>query len=164
MSFLESSRPCLGRNTVAKDVFKSFAQHLKRHGLRLTEERKGILNLILSMKGHFSAEQILNKIKKDELAASRATLYRLLPVLVEAEVIQQSLLSEGQTRYEVTWDKDHHDHLICKNCNRVIEFQDNTIEILQREIASKYGFKLEHHVMELVGLCSRCQKSGSSGR
>jgi len=147
-----------------KDVIKGFAQHLKRHGLRLTEERKNIVNLILSMKGHFNAEEVLVKIKKSNLPASRATLYRILPVLIEADVIQQSLLSEGQTRYEVTWNKAHHDHLICKGCDRVIEFQDNTIEILQREIASKYGFKLAHHVMELVGYCSRCQKSGSHER
>ncbi len=144
-----------------KNVFTSFSEHLKRHGLRLTEERKAILQLILSMKGHFSADEILSRIKESSFNASRATLYRLLPVLVEAEIIQQSLLSESQARYEVTWNKAHHDHLICKQCNRIIEFQDNTIEILQREIASKYGFKLEHHVMELVGLCSRCQKLGT---
>lgn len=109
------------------------------------------------MKGHFSPEELLKHVKTKRLPISRATIYRILPVLVSAEIIQQSLLTEGQTRFEVTWNKDHHDHLICTYCNKVIEFQHNTIEIMQREIANRYGFILEHHVMELMGRCKDCR-------
>ncbi len=142
-----------------KDAVKEFGVHLRKKGLRLTAERIQLLDTILSIKGHFSPDQVLAKIKIKKLPVSRATIYRLLPVLVEAELIQQSLLSsEGQTQFEVTWRKAHHDHLICSSCGKVIEFQHSTIEILQREIANKYGFALEHHVMELVGRCRGCQK------
>src|ERR1035437_10356101 len=54
----------------------------------------------------------------------------------------------GQTQFEVTWKRKHHDHLICSTCNKVVEFKHNAVEILQKEIANKYGFALEHHVME----------------
>lgn len=145
-------------NNLMKAILEDFTKHLKGKGLRLTLERTRLLEMICTMKGHFSAEDVLTKMKRaGGGVGSRATLYRLLPVLVDAGLIQQSLLSEGQTRYEVTWNKDHHDHLICSQCNKVIEFQHNTIEILQREIANKYGFFLEHHVMELVGVCKSCR-------
>lgn len=140
-----------------KEALVSFDAHLRANGMRVTPERHLLLELILGLKGHFSADEVLFQGKKKGLSVSRATLYRLFPILIEVGVIQQSLLSEGQTKYEVTWEQDHHDHLICSNCQRVIEFQDNTIEILQREVANKYGFILEHHVMELVGRCDRCQ-------
>jgi Fur family ferric uptake transcriptional regulator len=140
-----------------KAVLKDFGNHLKRQGLRFTAERRRLVETILSMNGHFSPEDVLDRVKSKKVQVSRATVYRLLPVLVEADLIQQSLLSEGTSRFEVTWNKDHHDHLICSQCNRVIEFQHNTIEILQREIANKYGFVLDHHVMELVGRCRECR-------
>ena len=141
-----------------KPVIQDFAIHLKGQGLRLTSERIKLLEVISGIKGHFSADDVLQLVKNKKNLGSRATLYRLLPVLVKAGMIQQSLLSEGQTRFEVTWNKDHHDHLICSTCNKIIEFQHGTIEILQREIANKYGFILDHHVMELVGRCKDCRK------
>ena len=136
-----------------------FKNHIRKSGLRMTRERKDLVELILALKGHFSADQVLEKMRKIRISGSRATLYRLLPVLVKAGLIEQILLSEGQTQFEVTWNRAHHDHLICSECDSMIEFQDNTIEILQREIANKYGFELKHHVMELVGRCSKCQKN-----
>src|ERR1700722_8345397 len=126
-----------------REVLADFGHHLKQHGLRLTSERRNLVQIILGMKGHFSPEEVLERVRTRKIAVSRATIYRLLPVPVEAEMIQQSLLSEGQTRFEVTWNKAHHDHLICSHCNKIIEFQHNTIEILQREVANRHGFVLD---------------------
>jgi Fur family transcriptional regulator, ferric uptake regulator len=145
-----------------KNIVEGFNKHLKDKGLRLTSERVRLLEIICSMKGHFSADDVLARVKSQRSSGSRATLYRLLPVLVEAGFIQQSLFSEGQTRFEVTWNRAHHDHLICSQCNKVIEFQNNAIEILQREIANRFGFILDHHVMELVGRCKECRKNRMS--
>ncbi len=139
-------------------ILSDFTKHLKAEGLRLTKERVHLLETICSFKGHFIADDILFAIKSRRKSGSRATLYRLLPVLVKASLIQQSLLYDGQTKYEVTWNKAHHDHLICSSCSMVIEFKHNTIEILQREIANKYGFILDRHVMELVGRCKDCRR------
>lgn len=138
---------------------ETFARHLKQRGLRLTSERQCLLEVILSIKGHFSPEELLTKVKVQKAPVSRATIYRILPVLVEAELIQQSLLTtEDQTHFEVTWNKAHHDHLICTICKKIIEFQHNAIEVLQREVANKYGFILDHHIMELMGRCRECRK------
>jgi Fur family ferric uptake transcriptional regulator len=142
-----------------KDVVENFSTHLRKGRLRLTEERRKLLHLILSLPGHFSPEDIISKVKEKSLPISRATTYRILPVLVEAGFIQQSLFSsEGKALFEVTWNRAHHDHLICTQCKKIIEFKDNAIELLQREVANKYGFVLEHHVMELMGSCRECRK------
>src|ERR1700722_18970766 len=107
-----------------KAAEENLARHLKQKGLRLTTERQQLLELILSMRGHFSPEEVLSKVKSKRASVSRATIYRLLPVLVEADLIQQSLLStEGQNRFEVTWNRAHHDHLICTTCGKIIEFK-----------------------------------------
>lgn len=140
-----------------KSALETFSNHLRQNGLRMTKERMDLFKLIMATREHFSPEDLLKKIKSKKLPVSRATVYRLIPVLVEAEIIQQSLLTEGSSKFEVTWNKAHHDHLICSKCNKVVEFHHNTIELLQREIASKYGFVLEHHVMELMGRCQNCQ-------
>jgi len=143
-----------------KAALENFSAHLKKNGLRLTAERQKLAEMVLLMRGHFNPEDVILKVKARKLSVSRATIYRILPVLVEADLIQQSLLSsEGQTRFEVIWNKDHHDHLICTSCKKVVEFQHNTIELLQREIASKYGFVLENHVMELMGRCESCRQT-----
>ncbi|MBK9293546.1 MAG: transcriptional repressor [Oligoflexia bacterium] len=145
--------------SIMKEALKTFEEHLKLNKMRMTQERRQLFSLVMSLKTHFNSEEVLEKIKKKNLQVSRATVYRVLPVLVKANLIQQSLLQEGQAHFEVKWNKDHHDHLICSVCNKIIEFKDNTIEILQREIATKYGFYLEDHVMELVGKCKTCKKN-----
>lgn len=145
-----------------ENLNERFRHHLKSSGLRYTQERQELMDVVLAMPGHFTAEDILSRMKSASVKGSRATLYRLLPVLVKANLIQQSLLSDEHTKYEVSFNREHHDHLICSFCSKVVEFQDNAMEILQREIASKYGFILENHVMELVGRCSACQKKSLS--
>jgi len=92
-----------------------------------------------------------------------ATVYRALPLLVDAGLIQPALVSksDGQ-RYEVAFEREHHDHLVCSGCGRVVEYQSETLEALQREIARRYGFELENHVNELRGRCKECRRAGSN--
>jgi Fur family ferric uptake transcriptional regulator len=140
-----------------KNSLEQLSHHLKAEGLRLTAERRKLAQAILGLKGHFGIDDILVSVKRRRLNVSRATVYRVMPVLVKAGLIQQSLLSEGQARFEVVWNRDHHDHLICSACDKIIEFHHKSIEILQREVADKFGFVLDHHVMELLGRCQACR-------
>jgi Fur family ferric uptake transcriptional regulator len=140
-----------------KLLIAGFTKQLREQGFRLTSERLKLLDAITAMGGHFSPETLLIQIKAKGIPVSRATVYRLLPLLVKLGVIQQSLLSkEGRTHFEVSWQQEHHDHLICSKCGKIIEFQNSTIEALQHDVARKYGFVLDHHVMELVGRCAHC--------
>jgi Fur family ferric uptake transcriptional regulator len=89
-----------------------------------------------------------------------ATVYRAVPLLIEAGLIQPTMLSRGTGHfYEVAFEREHHDHLVCKRCGEVIEFHSEAMEALQREIAARYDFSIEEHVHELLGRCKRCRAS-----
>jgi Fur family transcriptional regulator, ferric uptake regulator len=93
--------------------------------------------------------------------AHLATVYRTLPLLIEAGLIHPTLLSSGERRfYEPAFERPHHDHLVCTSCGRVVEFEFEAFEVLQQDIARRYGFELTEHFHELLGLCAECRRAG----
>jgi Fur family ferric uptake transcriptional regulator len=134
------------------------ARLARSRGLRWTGERAAIVRAIASEQGHFSADELIRSLKRGGLSASRATLYRAIPLLVEAGILQPALRSGEERRYEVAWGHAHHDHLVCKQCGRVVEFRFEAFEMLQRDVAEKYGFELLGHFHELIGICRECRE------
>jgi Fur family transcriptional regulator, ferric uptake regulator len=143
---------------IGDDVEARFRVVLRGHGLKWTSERQHILLAALTRAGHFTADDLVRDLKKSRSAASRATVYRALPLLVEAGLVQAMVLAGEGRRYENATGR-HHDHLVCSSCGKVIEFEFEAFEILQREIAAKYGFELLGHVHELLGHCGDCRAS-----
>lgn len=136
-----------------KQAFNLFAAE---QGLRSTRQRDVILDIFLSSKEHLSIEELYFKVHSVQPGIGQATVYRTLKLFVEAGLAREMTLPDGQTRYEHLSAGEHHDHLICTNCNAIIEFEDETIERLQQEIAVRYGFALTGHKMQLYGLCPVC--------
>lgn len=136
-----------------KKTFNAFAA---RQGLRSTRQRDVILDVFLSTREHLSVEELYLKVKASHPGIGQATVYRTLKLFVEAGLAREMMLPDGQTRYEHQLVGEHHDHLICTGCNAIIEFEDETIEQLQREIARRHGFSLTAHKMQLYGLCPTC--------
>ncbi|MEC9206288.1 MAG: ferric iron uptake transcriptional regulator [Pseudomonadota bacterium] len=130
----------------------SNTEKLKDAGLKVTHPRSKILELFQGSPGnHFSAEDIhLRLVKKNE-GIGLATVYRVLTQLEIAGLIQKNQFNETQSNYELK--KDHHDHLICTRCGKIVEFIDADIERLQEKVSSKYKFTLRTHVMTLFGEC-----------
>ena len=96
------------------------------------------------------------------LDAHTATVYRVLPVLVDAGLLQMTLVSgRDGAHYERAFEREHHDHLICTACGKVVEFEFEAIEVLQRDVAERFGFHLTGHVHELLGICESCRAGGS---
>jgi Fur family transcriptional regulator, ferric uptake regulator len=92
--------------------------------------------------------------------AHPATVYRVLPLLVDAGLLQLALVSTATgARYERAFEREHHDHLICIRCGKVVEFQFEAIELLQSDVAERFGFQLTGHVHELLGTCKDCRSS-----
>lgn len=137
-----------------KQAFNQFA--LKR-GLRSTRQRDLILDVFLSSREHLSVEELYLKVKASNPGVGQATVYRTLKLFVEAGLAREMTLSDGQTRYEHVMAGEHHDHLICTNCSKIVEFEDETIERLQNEIAVRHGFSITSHRLELYGLCPACK-------
>ncbi len=128
-------------------------------GLRNSTVREHVARLALQKPGHFSAEELRVDLESDHKGrAHGATVYRVLPLMIEAGLLRETLKSKGGTAYyERVFERRHHDHLICTSCWKVIEFEFEAIEVLQRDVAAKFGFQLEDHVHELLGTCRECR-------
>ncbi len=137
---------------------KEFEGFIRSKGFRLTEERLRLLEGIKRQHGHFNVDELVKRLQKQGFKVSRDTVYRNIPILLEAGVIEQSFKTNRDTFYESAQQKKHHDHLFCRNCSKVVEFHDPTIEKLQQKIAEKFGFKVEFHCHQLMGLCKKCRK------
>lgn len=137
---------------------KAFNRFAADKGLRSTRQRDVILDIFLSTHQHVSVEELYLKIKNGYPGIGQATVYRTLKLFVEAGLAREILLHDGQTRYEHIMAGEHHDHLVCTGCNAIIEFEDETIEKLQKEIAARHGFHIRSHKLEIYGLCAGCCK------
>lgn len=114
------------------------------------------------MKGqHVRIEELLKAARKKNPAIGYATVYRTLMLLVDAGVANQRHFRDGKSRFEIA-SAQHHDHLICTECGRIVEFENNTIEDLQERIARKNKFVLTGHKLELYGICTACHKKQGS--
>lgn len=132
---------------------------LKDAGLKVTNPRTKILDVLQSNPDmHLSADEIHIKLVDHNESIGLATVYRVLTQLELAGLIQKNQFSDNQSSYEIK--KQHHDHLICTKCGKIIEFMDNNLEALQEEISDKYQFRLDSHVMTLFGVCKdgNCKK------
>lgn len=134
---------------------------VREKGLKGSGVRNAIARAALQYEGHFTAEELLATLRREGARdVHAATIYRVLPLLLEAGLIQESLVSAGQGhRYERAFERAHHDHFICTACKKVVEFEFEAIEVLQHDIAKRLGFRLTGHVHELLGVCRRCDQA-----
>lgn len=143
-----------------------FRQVLRERALKMSLVREAIARAALSYDGHFSVDELLAVLQaRGVREAHMATIYRALPLMVEAGLIQPAPAahSDGQ-RYEVAFERERHDHLVCTGCARVIEYQSEALEVLQREIAQRYEFELDGRVHVLRGRCKECRRRTRTGR
>ena len=125
---------------------------LQKLGLRYTRQRQAVLDELNRGQDHSDVEEIYFSMKERGLNISRATVYRTLELLVKYNLVRRLYLGEGKYRFENRKGK-HHDHIICLDCNKIMEFMNDRIEMLQEEIAEEYGFILTKHVFQLYGNC-----------
>jgi len=147
----------MGRNIIAeeKNIFSSF---IRDHGFKYTAERNAIVEAISSFKGHFNADELFERLKERGEEISRATIYRSIPLLVKSGIIKETVRSLERMSYESVFGQDHHDHLICIRCGRLIEFKDEKIESMQDELCRKYNFEPKDHWLRIRGYCEKCRE------
>ena len=128
---------------------------------RVTREREAIMKVICNYQGHFTAEDLALAVAKTGSKISLPTIYRNLPVLLEAGIIRRTGLfdepSSQAATYEHVFGRPHHDHLICSRCGIHLEFSYPAIQVLQEAVAREHGFELQRHHMEIVGVCAACR-------
>ena len=140
---------------VEKGIFEN---HIQAAGLRRTGQRDLILEIFLSTEEHLTSEDLYWLVQKKDSTVGHTTVYRTLKLLTEAGLAREVRFGDNKTYYEHHYNHDHHDHMICTECGKVIEFFSAEIESLQDEMAGSFGFKPTHHSLRMWGVCSDCQR------
>lgn len=135
-----------------------FLEHIQRLGLRRTLQRELIMEVFLRTEEHLTIEDLHWLVHKKDPTVGHTTVYRTLKLLTEAGLARQVRFGDNRTYYEHHYNHEHHDHMICTECGRVIEFFSPEIESMQDETAESFGFKPTHHSLRLWGICADCQK------
>lgn len=154
----------LGDDNVAA-LHESLMAYMTKKGLRSTAQRRLVTDVFFRSGGHLSIEDLLTKVRELDPKVGYATVYRTLRLLAECELANVRHFGDGVTRYELRDEGEHHhDHLICVECTRIVEFEDEAIEVLQDRVAERYGFVLRSHKHELYGVCPECQAKENKTR
>ena len=125
------------KNDRERDIFRKY---LERRGFKLTAERQALFDELFARHEHFEADELLVRLRAKHKKISRATIYRTLELLVDSGIVGRVRIGSPGYRYERLRAGEHHDHLICNECGRVIEFFEPRIESLQDEVCERYGF------------------------
>lgn len=146
----------------ADQMKQTFAAYVRDNGLKATRQRDRIVDVFLRSRGHLSIDDLLEKVRRADPRISAATVYRTVKLLEEAGVADKRHFEGRSTRYERS-SADHHDHLICMQCGRIDEFENDRIETLQDQVAASFGYEVVSHRHEIYGLCPDC-RGGKAGK
>jgi len=141
-----------GRATI-EEIKEIFSQHLEKHNLRRTPERYAILEEIYNRTDHFDAEALYIHMKNSNYRVSRATVYNTLELLVVCDLVTKHQFGKNLTQYEKSYGFKQHDHLICLNCGKVVEFCDPRIQQIKSTVGDLLNFKITQHSLNLFGYC-----------
>ena len=144
--------------TEEKEVF---LKHIQRSGLKRTAQRDLILDVFLRAEEHLSSEDLYRLVQKEDPTIGHTTVYRTLKLLTEAGLAREVRFGDGRTHYEHNYKHQHHDHMICTECGKTIEFYSAELEAIQDAIVAKHRFRPTQHSLRIFGVCAQCQRKSS---
>jgi Fur family transcriptional regulator, ferric uptake regulator len=138
---------------------KVFLDHIQKKGLKRTAQRDLILDVFLRTEAHLSSEDLYRLVQKDDPSVGQTTVYRTLKLLSEAGLAREVRFGDGRTHYEHNYKHQHHDHMICSGCGKIIEFYSAELEAIQDAMAAKHRFEVQQHLLRIIGLCADCHRA-----
>lgn len=142
----------------AGELMERFRVYMRDRNLPLTHQRQAIASALFYSEEHLSVDDIEATLRGNEVHVGKATVYRTLDLLVRAGLVDEHDFGEGFRRFEPRSARNHHEHLICTSCGKVVEFTSERIERMKALIADEHGFRHHHHRLDIYGVCSDCQE------
>ncbi len=144
----------IGQN-LNEEIRRIFTAYLENKSLRKTPERFAILEEIYSRNDHFEVESLYVSMKNKNYRVSRATVYNTLDLLVECNLVSKHQFGKGISLYEKSYGYKQHDHLICTDCYKVVEFCDPRLQNIQNMVGQLLNFEISHHSLIFYGKCTK---------
>ncbi len=145
----------------AKNILTTY---LKNNGLLHTAQRYQILDIFLKTEDHPTIDDLYLLVKKKNTKIGLATVYRAMKVICDAGLARETDFGNGQKSFEHKYQHQHHDHLICVKCGRIIEVISPEIEKLRDKLAKKHKFSPLRHTMQIFGTCTKCKQNKKNRR
>ena len=150
--------PCRTKQA-AKDRFVAF---LEKKNLRMTAQRHAIIEAVFSTDEHFTAEQLLDWSRARDKSVSRATVYRTLPLLTESGLVREMDFGKDYKFYDPNYaEHPNHNHIICADCEKIVEFESDQISRIEDEISTKLGFAVKSQRLQITASCEELKKRGT---
>ena len=141
-----------------------FLKHIQKQGLKRTAQRDLILDVFLQTEGHLSGDDLYRLVREKDQSVGQTTVYRTLRLLTDAGLAREVRFGDGRAHYEHNYKHQHHDHMICKECGKIIEFYSPELEAIQDAMAAKHRFELTSHLLRMIGICAECRRQGRGGK
>lgn len=138
-----------------------FRRYLREQGLPVTQQREAVAEVVFDSEEHLSVEEIEAALRERGEKTGKATVYRTLEMLVKSGLVAERDFGEGFKRYEHLFGQQPvHGHMICDECGKVTEIQENELKRVQDRIAREEGFTPSRYRLEIFGLCAECRAAG----
>src|SRR5437764_10409676 len=127
-----------------------FIEFLGEKNLRVTAQRQAIIETAFSTHQHFTAEQLLAWSRRRDKSVSRATVYRTLPLLTESGLVREMDFGKDRKFYDPNYaEHPHHNHIICQDCDKIVEFESASLERIENRITQRLGFSPQSHRLQI---------------
>ncbi len=136
---------------------EALVRYLEENNFKRTKQREAILDVFLEVAGHISGDELYQRVRERHPHIGYTTVYRTMKIFCEAGLAVERSFEDGITRFEIP--HEHHDHLVCTRCGRIVEFECRMIESAQDRNALEYGLRLLRHRHELYGHCADCREA-----
>jgi Fur family ferric uptake transcriptional regulator len=146
----------------AKCPKQRFMDFLAGKHLRLTSQRRTIIDTAFGTRRHFTAEQLLAWARRRDKSVSRATVYRTLPLLTESGLVREMDFGKDYKFYDPNYaEHPHHNHIICQDCDKIVEFESEQLKQLENQISQRLGFSVQAHRLQITAHCEEFKQRGT---